>query len=211
MTLPIPPGTFAGYIYDCDGTLVDSMPLHHEAWNHGLREAGAAWDLPEDYFYAAAGKSLQQVIDELNELNRDAVDAASVGLFKEKYYHDRIDKLRAFPDVAEHLRVAHGRGIPTAVASGSARDAVVRSLEITGLMPHIDVVVAAEDVERGKPAPDCFLLAAERMGVDPTKCLVFEDGRAGLTAAEICGMATVQVDARRVVPNRKATVTDLQS
>ena len=199
MTLPIPPGTFAGFIYDCDGTLVDSMPLHHEAWNHGLRAAGAAWDLPEDYFYAAAGKSLQHVIDELNELKRDAVDAASVGSFKEEYYHARIDKLREFSDVADHLRDAHGRGIPTAVASGSAREAVVRSLEITGLMPCIDVVVTAEDVVRGKPAPDCFLLAAERMGVDPAKCLVFEDGQAGLIAAENCGMATVRVDARRVV------------
>jgi len=70
-------------------------------------------------------------------------------------------------------------------------------LEVTGLLEMADEIVAAEDVVRGKPAPDCFLLAAERLGVDPARCLVFEDGEAGLRAAEACGMQTVRLDARR--------------
>jgi len=91
----------------------------------------------------------------------------------------------------------HRRGLPIGVASGSARLAVEKSLEAVGLINKIDVIVAAEDVVRGKPAPDCFLLAAERLGVRPERCLVFEDGEAGLQAARACGMRTVRVDARR--------------
>lgn len=197
MSLALPPGHFEAYIFDCDGTLVDSMPLHYEAWNFGLREAGAGWNLPVDYFYASAGKSLEQVVLELNERFGDSLNAENVGEFKEAYYHRKIEGLQPFSDVVEHLRYAHAHGIPTAVASGSARVAVEKSLEITGLIEMVDVIVAAEDVDRCKPAPDCFLLAAEQLGVDPRKCLVFEDGRAGLQAAGICGMATVEVDGRR--------------
>jgi HAD superfamily hydrolase (TIGR01509 family) len=197
MVLEIPPGPFAAFLFDCDGTLIDSMPLHFEAWNHGLREAGASWSLSEEYFYGSAGKSLEQVVAELNQRHGDSIDAARVGRSKERFFHERIGGLRAFPDVLGHLRAAHARGVPTAVVSGSAREAVERSLESTGVSRFVDTVVAAEDVDRGKPAPDGFLLAAERLAVEPAKCLVFEDGRAGLKAAGICGMATVAVDARR--------------
>lgn len=197
MGLAIPPESFDAYLFDCDGTLVDSMPLHWEAWNHGVRSAGADWDLPEDYFYGSAGKSLEVVVGELNERFACRLDAGAVGRFKEDFYHRRIDSLRPFPDTVAHLRDAHRRDLPVAVVSGSARLAVVRSLEVTGLIALADTIVAAEDVARGKPAPDCFLLAAERLGVDPRRCLVFEDGEAGLQAAEACGMAAVRVDARR--------------
>ncbi|MBC2600464.1 HAD family hydrolase [Puniceicoccus vermicola] len=197
MSLTLPPGRFDAYIFDCDGTLIDSMPLHLEAWNYGLRQAGADWDIPEDYFYDSAGKSLLQVVEELNARFPGKLLAENVGEHKEEFYHRKIHDLKAFSDVVEHLKEARDRGIPTAVASGSARFAVEKSLEVTGLISMVDVIVAAEDVTRGKPAPDCFLLAAEQLGVDPLRCLVFEDGKAGLKAAGICGMATVEVDARR--------------
>jgi len=199
MKVDLPQGNFEAYIFDCDGTLVDSMPLHLEAWNHGLRSAGADWDLPIDYFYASAGKSLDQVVSELNVRYAGSLLAEKVGSFKEEYYHKKISTLQAFPDVVTHLEEAYKRGLPVAVASGSARFAVEKSLEVTGLLDWIDVIVAAEDVTRGKPAPDCFLLAAERLGVNPRNCLVFEDGVAGLQAAEVCGMSTVEVDAQRGV------------
>ncbi|MEM0966864.1 MAG: HAD family phosphatase [Verrucomicrobiota bacterium] len=199
MSITLPKGNFEAYIFDCDGTLVDSMPLHHEAWNHSLRSSGTEWDLPEDYFYRTAGKSLHQVIEELNEIYDETLIPESVGVIKERFFHDRITSLKAFPDVVGHLRDAHERGLPVAVASGSVREAVVRSLEVTGIADLIDVIVAAEDVARGKPAPDCFLLAAERLRVRPQGCLVFEDGVAGQEAAETCGMTTVMVDARRGV------------
>ena len=163
MLLALPTGHFDAYIFDCDGTLIDSMPLHLEAWNFGLREAGATWNLPVDYFYASAGKSLEQVVLELNERFGDALNADLVGEYKEDFYHRKIDTLRSFTDVVEHLRYAHQHGIPTGVASGSARVAVEKSLEVTGLIEMVDVIVAAEDVSRCKPAPDCFLLAAEQL------------------------------------------------
>jgi len=202
MSLKLPEGKFDAYIFDCDGTLVDSMPLHLESWNYGLEKAGAQWTIPEDYFYSSAGKSLAQVVGELNRIYAAELEAEEVGLHKEHYYHENIHVLEAFRDVVEHLEAARSCGIPTAVASGSARLAVEKSLELTNLISLIDVIVAAEDVVRGKPAPDCFLLAADRLGVDPRKCLVFEDGKAGLQAAGVCGMATVEVDARRGVALR---------
>ena len=202
MSLVLPEGRFDAYIFDCDGTLVDSMPLHLEAWNFGLRKAGAKWTLPEDYFYASAGKSLAQVIGELNKIYEVELRAEEVALHKERYYHENIQVLEAFRDVVEHLEAARACGIRTAVASGSARAAVEKSLECTNLLPLVDAVVAAEDVTRGKPAPDCFLLAAELLGVDPQRCLVFEDGQAGVEAAKVCGMETVEVDARRGVAAR---------
>ncbi len=197
MKLSIPEGEFDAFLYDCDGTLIDSMPLHYEAWSHGLREAGARWELPLEYFYASAGKSLEVVVRELNEEFGLSLDARLVGESKETFYHERIEGLKAFPDVAEHLRASSERKIPTGVVSGSAREAVERSLAVAGLLEWIDTIVAAEDVVRGKPDPECFLLAAERLGVDPARCLVFEDGRSGIQAAESCGMSVVFVDARR--------------
>lgn len=197
MELEIPDDEFDAFLYDCDGTLVDSMPLHYEAWNHGLRAAGARWELPLDYFYGSAGKSLEVVVEELNRKYDGSLDAALVGESKESYYHDRIATLKAFPDVAAHLRAAGEREHPTGVVSGSAREAVERSLEVAGLLPWVGTIVAAEDVRRGKPEPDGFLLAAERLGVDPGRCLVFEDGIAGIEAAEACGMTVVRLDARR--------------
>jgi len=197
MSLTIPSGRFGAYIFDCDGTLVDSMPLHLEAWNYGLEKAGAKWKLAEDFFYGSAGKSLSQVVDELNAMYSAQLEADEVGHHKEAFYHEKIESLEAFQDVVEHLEIARASGIPTAVASGSARLAVEKSLEVTNLIGLVDTIVAAEDVFRGKPAPDCFLLAADRLGVEPEGCLVFEDGEAGLEAARVCGMATVEVDARR--------------
>lgn len=199
MKLPIPDGKFDAFLYDCDGTLVDSMPLHYEAWKHGLLAAGATWTMPVDYFYGSAGKTAALVVRELNQLYSDSLDADSVEKAKEAFYHKGLLKLKPFPDVGNHLKHASESGVPTGVVSGSARLAVHRSLEVTGLLAWAGTIVAAEDVKHGKPAPDCFLLAAERLGVDPERCLVFEDGESGIQAAKACGMAVVRVDARRSV------------
>jgi len=195
--MELPKDDFAAYLYDCDGTLVNSMPLHYEAWNHGLRKAGASWDLPVDYFYASGGKSMDVVLEELREKFGVLLDSLIVGESKEAFYHERIGSLKAFPDVAGHLQKSSSEGIPTGVVSGSARLAVEKSLEVTGLLEWIDVIVTADDVKRSKPDPEGFLLAAERLEGDPARCLVFEDGIAGKEAAESCGMTVVFVDARR--------------
>ena len=92
----------------------------------------------------------------------------------------------------EHIKAEHGR-IPFAVVSGSTRDSVVGSLSVLGLLESFDTIVSAEDYKRGKPAPDGFLLAAERLGVAPADCLVFEDTDLGIESAIAAGMAYVKV------------------
>jgi HAD superfamily hydrolase (TIGR01509 family) len=116
----------------------------------------------------------------------------AVAARKESLYLEQLPQLKAIPEVLEYIEAEHGR-IPFAVVSGSRRDSVVGSLTALGLMDKFDTIVAAEDYTRGKPAPDAFLLAAARLGVAPTDCLVFEDTDLGIEAATAAGMASVKV------------------
>ena len=102
------------------------------------------------------------------------------------------DELQAIPAVLELVLAQHGR-IPMAVVSGSRRASVVGSLTALAILQKFDTLVCAEDYQHGKPAPDCFLLAAERLGVPPASCLVFEDTDLGIQAATAAGMASVRV------------------
>jgi len=116
----------------------------------------------------------------------------SLATRKEALYLAQIPSLRAIPEVVEHIHAQFGR-IPFAVASGSRRDSVAGSLTAVGLLGKFDVIVSAGDYKHAKPAPDCFLLAAERLGVAPENCLVFEDTLLGIQAATAAGMASVMV------------------
>ena len=111
---------------------------------------------------------------------------------KEGLYLAQIPQLKAIPEVLEFIEAEHGR-IPFAVVSGSTRDSVVGSLSVLGLLDKFDTIVSADDYEHGKPAPDCYLLAAERLGVAPANCLVFEDTEMGIESATAAGMASVKV------------------
>lgn len=194
--ITIPEGDFAGYIFDCDGTLVDSMPLHHEAWKHGVRSAGADWDFPEELFYSWAGRPLKAVIELLNERFDWSLDPEQVASVKETYYRSHLSRVQAIPEVVEHLDNAIAQNLPVSVASGSHRDCVIGVLKATGLLERIPIVVTACDVENGKPAPDIFLEAARRMKIPPERCLVFEDGMPGLEAAKVAGMSSVFIPSR---------------
>ena len=116
----------------------------------------------------------------------------SLAVRKEALYLAQLPSLKAIPEVVEHITAQHGR-IPFAVASGSRKDSVVGSLTTVGLLDRFDAIVTAGDYVHAKPAPDCFLLAAERLGVAPKDCLVFEDTQLGIQAATAAGMASVMV------------------
>jgi HAD superfamily hydrolase (TIGR01509 family) len=116
----------------------------------------------------------------------------ATALRKEGLYLAQIPQLKVIPEVLEHIEAEHGR-IPFAVVSGSTRDSVVGSLSVLGLLDKFDTIVSAEDYQHGKPAPDAFLIAAERLGVAPGDCLVFEDTDLGIQAATAAGMASVKV------------------
>lgn len=187
-TLPeLPDHPFEGYIFDCDGTLVDSMPLHYVAWVESLRLNEAPFDFTEEVFYKHAGIREQDVVQILNKQYGCSVDPDRVAHMKADIFQQRIPEVAAIHPVAELARSLHGR-FPLAVASGSEEPIVRGCLTATGLIDLFDVIVTPAYVARGKPAPDMFLLAAEKMGIDPATCLVLEDGQSGLDAAKAAGM-----------------------
>ena len=195
MKIQIPEGDFEGYIFDLDGTLVDTMPLHYTAWEAALRKAGLKGSLDENLFYELGGVPSKKVAALLGKHHGLSLDPEAVYKDKEEVFKGSLQKLAVIAPVVEFARrVSKTR--PVAIASGGTRDVVESTLTKTGLAPLFKVVVTADDVEHGKPAPDMFLLAAKRMGVAPSKCLVFEDGKPGVKAAEAAGMKWVFVPSR---------------
>ncbi|WP_430498783.1 HAD family hydrolase [Micromonospora trifolii] len=194
MSLPLPPGPFAAYLFDCDGTIVDSMPLHYLAWQRALEEWGC--EFPETLFYAWGGRPTADIIVALNEQQGLAMPVAAVVERRESYYQELLPQLAAVPEVLAHIHDAHRR-VPFAVVSGSTRASVTASLDALGLLDRFDVLVCADDYTRAKPDPEAFLLAAEQLGVPPQSCLVFEDTDLGIQAATAAGMASVRVPQQR--------------
>jgi beta-phosphoglucomutase family hydrolase len=188
--LTLPPGAFKAYLFDCDGTIADSMPLHYVAWKRALGEWGC--EFPESTFYAWGGRPVVEIIRSLNEQHGLRMPVEDVAARKEAYYYEILPELEAVPEVLEHIEAKHGR-IPFAVVSGSTRESVTESLRTLQLLDHFETLVCAGDYKRGKPDPEAFLMAAERLGIAPTDCLVFEDTEMGIEAARAAGMASVKV------------------
>jgi beta-phosphoglucomutase family hydrolase len=190
MQLPLPAGTFRAYLFDCDGTIVNSMPLHYIAWKTALAEWNCAF--PEELFYSWGGKPVREIIAELNKIHSLNMPIETLAIRKEALYHEQLPMLTTISEVVEHINAQHGQ-IPFAVVSGSRRSSVIGSLTAVGLLDRFDIIVSAEDYKHAKPAPDCFILAAEKLGVAPKDCLVFEDTQLGIQAATAAGMAAVLV------------------
>jgi beta-phosphoglucomutase-like phosphatase (HAD superfamily) len=190
MILKLPAGDFRAYLFDCDGTIVDSMPLHYIAWKTALDEWHCPF--PEELFYAWGGKPVDEILSTLNGMHGLSMPVHAVATRKEGLYFDLLPQLKAIPEVVEHINAQYGR-IPFAVVSGGRRNSVVQSLTVTRLLDRFETIVGAEDYENSKPAPDGFLLAAERLGVEPSACLVFEDTDLGIQSATAAGMASVRV------------------
>ncbi len=190
MTLKLPAGDFKAYLFDCDGTVVDSMPLHLIAWQRALGEWGCTFT-PEQ-FYGWGGLPAVVVIERLNAEQGLHMPAAVVAERKEEYYYEFLPQLKPVPEVMEHVLAAYGR-IPIAIVSGSTRESVEASLGVLGITDKFNMLVCAGDYIHGKPNPEPFLMAAERLGVEPADCLVFEDAEPGIEAAKSAGMGWVKV------------------
>jgi beta-phosphoglucomutase family hydrolase len=203
MPLQLPPGPFSAYLFDCDGTIVDSMPLHYIAWKQALAEWGC--DYPEDIFYQQGGLPIREIIAQLNQLHSLSMPVEQVARRKESIYYSLLPQLTPVPEVLEQIESAH-QTIPFAVVSGSTRDSVVKSLEATHLLDKFAVLVCAGEYARSKPAPDPFLLAAEKLNVPPHECLVFEDTDLGIQAATAAGMKSVRILQPWERRNGKATL-----
>ena len=195
MQLDLPPGDFAGYIFDLDGTLIDTMPLHYRAWDAAMQHVGLRGPLDEELFYSLGGVPTLKVAELLAQHYGLTIDPHAVFHDKEARFTSMQAEAKLIePVVAVARRVAQTH--PVAIASGGPRVVVRRSLELAGLDTLFKVVVSADDVVHGKPAPDMFLLAARQMGVVATNCLVFEDAEPGMRAAEAAGMKWVRVASR---------------
>lgn len=197
MHLDIPPGEFAGYIFDLDGTLLNTMPLHYRAWDKAMRQAGLTETLNEDLFYSFGGIPTRRVAELFGKHYGLSLDPAQVTHAKELLYLELIPEVTVIEPVANFARKI-ARTHPRAIATGGTPDIALPALDASGLRPLFDIVVTPLDVAegRGKPMPDMFLLAADRMGVAPERCLVFEDAQPGIDAALAAGMQVVRVPSR---------------
>ncbi len=191
MKLTLPSGPFGAYLFDMDGTIADSMPLHYIAWKQALAEYGCT-DFPEDLFYSWGGMPVREIISTLNQRHALAMPVDEVAHRKESLYYELLPQLTAVPEVLEQIEEAHTR-IPFAVVSGSTRDSVTASLRALHLEDKFDVLVCAGDYKNAKPDPEPFLLAAQKLNVPPASCLVFEDTAMGIEAATRAGMQSVRI------------------
>lgn len=178
-------------IFDCDGTLADTMPAHYRAWQTVL--APLSLQFPERRFYALAGVPTPRIAELLvGESGRRDLDPLALADLKERTYAESVDRVAPIDKVVAVARAARGR-LPLAVASGSHRSLVEATLAAIGTTGWWQAVVTAEDVLHPKPAPDIFLEAARRLGVAPELCTVYEDGDLGLEAARRAGMTAVDI------------------
>lgn len=181
---------YDGLIFDCDGTLTDSMPLHFITWRDALRRYDLAFT--EDRFYELAGMPSERIIGLLSGEQGRKVDAAAIADEKESSFLEMIDQLVPIEYTVRVAKAAAGAK-KLSVASGGIRPVVEKQLQQIGLRQLFEVIVTAEDTERHKPDPDVFLLAAELMKVSPEKCCVYEDSDLGIQAAKTAKMGWVDI------------------
>jgi beta-phosphoglucomutase family hydrolase len=191
------------FIFDLDGTLADTMPVHYGMWQviaerHGL-------NFPEERFYALGGVPTSRIAALLIQEAGLSLDPVAVAREKEQTYVDRLFRgeltVQPIEPVMAILRARRAEG-PLAIASGSSRRVVTHTLGLLGITEWFGAVVAAEDTSRHKPEPDVFLEAARRLGVEPARCTVYEDTDLGLEAARRAGM--IGVDVRALIAAARA-------
>ena len=189
-----------GLVFDCDGTLADTMPLHWRAWQVVAQRYGLHF--PEDRFYALGGVPSRDILKMLGEEQGRQLDPLAAAKEKEAEYIPYIRQVQPVAAVVEIARQNYGK-IPMAVASGGLQPHILEVLEHLGIRHLFNAVVTSEDVKRQKPAPDIFLEAARRIGVPPQFCRAYEDTDLGLQAIRSAGMDAVDV---RLLRDRKSVV-----
>lgn len=188
--MKLPEGKFHAYIFDCDGTLADTMPLHYQAWCKALSAIGC--DFPEPLFYELGGVPARTIIEMLNARHGCSMPVEETAERKEQIFVDMITLIEPIEPVVALVKQLHGTA-PMAVASGGLKHIVMKTLNALNLAEKFQAIVTSEDYVHGKPAPDPFLEAARQLGVEPTRCLVFEDTPTGIEAARAAGMQWVLV------------------
>ncbi len=194
-----PPPGCTGLIFDCDGTLADTMPIHYRAWRRIFDPSGVPF--PEERFYQLGGMPTLKIIQLMSaETGIELGDPIALTHAKEAAFLDRLAEVEPIPRVVEIAR-AHRGVLPIAVATGGYRAVIEKTLDFIGIRHWFEAMVCAEDTPRHKPEPDVFLEAARRLGnLEPSRCAVFEDTDIGMEAARRAGM--IGVDVRDWLPPR---------
>ncbi|PTQ99810.1 HAD superfamily hydrolase (TIGR01509 family)/HAD superfamily hydrolase (TIGR01549 family) [Mucilaginibacter yixingensis] len=185
-------GDYEAFLYDCDGTLADNMPAHTETYVRVAADGGV--NIDGTMIDELAGWPIVEVVKEINRRYDASFDPEEFNRLKYELFNaEYIEKIQPIDYVVEHL-IANAGKVRIGVVSGGSREAITRTLQIIGVSDLVEVMVCAGETPNGKPFPDPFLAAAEKLGVDPKKCLVFEDGNPGVAAAEAAGMKWIRVD-----------------
>ena len=179
-----------GLIFDCDGTLINSMPVHWLAWQEVTKRHGLHF--PEDRFYSLGGVPSWQIIQMLSQEQGVDLDPHAVAQEKEEAFFPQMHRVEPVAAVIDIVRAHHGK-LPMAVATGGVKPIIPDLLRQLDLLHYFEAVVTSEDVIHQKPAPDIFLEAARRIGVDPLKCRAYEDTDLGMQAIRAAGMEAVDV------------------
>ncbi len=179
-----------GLIFDLDGTISDTMPIHFVAWRNAAARYGI--DFTVELFGQLAGIPLYPTVEKLNELFGTNIDPQEMGDAKEEEYEKNMHLAKPIDPVVDIIKKYHGQ-IPMSVGTGGLKRLAKKTLELIDMDQYFDIIVAYEDVSNYKPHPETFLSCAQQMGVAPTDCLVFEDGILGMQAAETAGMMVVDV------------------
>lgn len=178
-------------IFDLDGTLLDSMPLHYEAWKEICQDR-LGFNFTEDFFYSHAGVSSEKIFSEIKNISGKNFNPNQFAKDKETLYETKLHKLTLILPVIEIVRQYHGK-LPMSIGTGSPKNGSWKAVKSIGLEKYFHILVSKEDVLHPKPAPDTFLKCAEMMGADPVTCQVFEDGDPGLKAAKTAGMIATDI------------------
>lgn len=184
-------GEYEAFLYDCDGTLADNMLAHKLAYEETAARYNVALDLNMVDEFAGMPTALfaQEITKRYGVPLPDTFANEKSQIFIDKY----IEQTQPISYVAEHLKNHVGK-VKIAVVSGGSRKTVTKTLTVLGLIDFVDTLVCAGETEKGKPSPQPFLKAAELLGVQPKKCIVFEDAELGVQGAIAAGMDWVRVD-----------------
>jgi len=178
-------------IFDWDGVVIDSSRPHRLSWERLARERGLA--LPPNHFERGFGKKNQTIIPEIYKWSSDPEEIEELGNAKEALYRKILEEegLNPLPGAVRLFRELKEAGIPIAVGTSTPHANVECVIKLIGADGFFDAVIAAEDVDRGKPDPEVFLMGARKLGVAPEDCVVFEDSAHGIEAALAGGMRAV--------------------
>jgi HAD superfamily hydrolase (TIGR01509 family) len=189
MSIPVA-SDIEGLIFDCDGTLADTMPIHIAAWCDSFAARGIT--CPEDFIQSVTGMPAEKIVAVFNQRYHHHIDALAFAAEKNRRARERLSEAAPIDPVVDIVRRYRGI-LPMAVASGGTRDNVLLTLDVLGLLDCFETIITADDPIKPKPDPDIFLEAARRMKVKPIHCQVFEDGDAGLEAARMAGMVATDI------------------